>query len=475
MRLHHAALAALSTPFTTALNLDVNSTSSLSNASSTIVHGLMSWYQNNASSTPPTAIGTLPAPLYWWEAGAVWGGMLDYWAYTNDTSYNPTMTQALLAQVGPNNDYMPPAYFTSLGNDDQAFWAFAVLTALEYGYLSPLNSTTQWLDLAVAVWNTQVRRWDTTSCGGGLKWQVFQSNAGFNYKNTVSNGAFFQISARLARYTGNQTYVEWAGRSWDWMNATGLFDAQYNVFDGSDDLINCTRVDHTAWTYNPAILMYGSAMMYNYTNGSAVWEERLSGLLGASVRNFFSVENATNVLYEFACEPENTCNNDQFSFKAYMSRWLAKSAIIAPYILPEVRTLLTLSALAAAQSCSGGNDGTTCGQKWYVGGYDGSYGVGQQLSALETVQALLLLGSEQGRLAPRVGSGVVIGQATKTSTFVLQSQTAAPGGGGSGSGTRSADANSANRQRMRSWDAWPVLGLPVMVMVFGAGILGMER
>lgn len=48
--------------------------------------------------------------------------MIDYWAYTGDDSYNPTITQALLAQVGPNNNFMPPAYFSSLGNDDQAFW-----------------------------------------------------------------------------------------------------------------------------------------------------------------------------------------------------------------------------------------------------------------------------------------------------------------------------------------------------------------
>jgi mannan endo-1,6-alpha-mannosidase len=290
-----ATLLAAALPLTTALQLNANSTASIKNASSTVAYGLMSWYQNNQSSTAASAIGTLPAPLYWWEAGAVWGGMIDYWKYTNDTSYNPTVTQALQAQVGPDDNYMPPAYYASLGNDDQAFWALAVLSAVEYGYPAPPADQPQWLALAEAVWNTQVVRWDTSSCGGGLRWQVFQSNAGFDYKNTVSNAAFFQISARLARFTGNQTYLQWAEKSWNWMNATGLFDSDYNVFDGSDDTINCTRVDHTAWTYNPAILMYGSATLYNYTNGSTVWEERLTGLLTASVRNFFSMPNATNV------------------------------------------------------------------------------------------------------------------------------------------------------------------------------------
>lgn len=289
-----AALGALSA-VANAIDLRVNSTASIRNASSTVAYGLMSWYQNNQSSTAETAVGTLPQPLYWWEAGAVWGGMIDYWAYTNDSSYNPTVTQALQAQVGPNNNYMPPAYFTSLGNDDQSFWAMAVLSAVEYGYPDPPQNQPQWLALAKAVFDTQAARWDTSSCGGGLRWQIFESNAGYDYKNSVSNGAFFQIAARLGHFTGNQTYIDWADRAWDWMNHTGLFDRDYNVFDGTDDKINCTQVDHTAWTYNPAILIYGTAMMYNYTNGSSVWEERTSGLLTASVRNFFSMENATNV------------------------------------------------------------------------------------------------------------------------------------------------------------------------------------
>lgn len=32
----------------------------------------MSWYSNNQSNAPATAVGTFPQPLYWWEAGAIW-------------------------------------------------------------------------------------------------------------------------------------------------------------------------------------------------------------------------------------------------------------------------------------------------------------------------------------------------------------------------------------------------------------------
>ncbi len=96
-------------------------------------------------------------------------------------------------------------------------------------------------------------------------------------------------------------------------------------------------------------------------------------------------------MFERACEPQGRCDNDQYSFKAYLARWMAQSAVVVPAIRNTVTNLLTASAQAAAQACSGGTNGTVCGQKWYVEWYDGSYGVGQQLSALETVQALILL------------------------------------------------------------------------------------
>ncbi|TKA50067.1 hypothetical protein B0A55_12886, partial [Friedmanniomyces simplex] len=417
---------------TGAIALDVNSKASIRNASATLAYGLMSWYQNNQSSTALTAIGTLPAPLYWWEAGAVWGGMVDYWAYTNDTSYVHTVQQALLAQVGPKDDYMMPAYYASLGNDDQAFWAVAVLSAAEYGFPAPDgNSSNVWLELAEAVFNTQQSRWDTTSCNGGLKWQIFTSNAGYDYKNSISNGGLFQIAARLARYTGNQTYVEWAEKTWNWMSAVGLIDVNYNVYDGTDDTLNCNRLDHTQWSYNPSILLYGTAMLYNFTNGSQVWEKRTTGLLETCANNFFSpFSNTTNVMYEPSCEPMGLCDNDQLSFKAYLSRWMAKASIVAPYLTGPVNTLLTRSAEAAAQACSGGAGGTMCGQKWYVGGYDGSYGVGQELSALETVQALLLLrrgGVNAARRYPLTSEDVHVSVAMPdpTSTFSIPPKTSA--------------------------------------------------
>lgn len=113
-----AAAIAIITPHyqATAIDLDVDNASSIRHAASTIAYDLQAWYKNNQTDTEPTAVGTMPPPQYWWFAGAVWGAMMEYHAYTHDASYNDVITQALLAQVEPDWNFMPPAYFSQLGN-----------------------------------------------------------------------------------------------------------------------------------------------------------------------------------------------------------------------------------------------------------------------------------------------------------------------------------------------------------------------
>ncbi|RMD43138.1 hypothetical protein DV735_g2039, partial [Chaetothyriales sp. CBS 134920] len=368
-----------------AITLDLSSSDSIKSAAKTIATGMMNYYTGmNPGDTP----GNLPEPYYWWEAGAMFGAMIDYWYFTNDSTWNDITTQAMLHQVGPQNDYMPPNQTKTEGNDDQAFWGMAALSAAENKFPNPPADQPQWLALAQAVFNTQVARWNTQTCGGGLKWQIFTFNNGYNYKNTISNGCFFNIAARLAVYTGNETYADWADKMWDWVSAIGLMDAQYNFYDGSDDTLNCTEMNHIQWSYNAGTFLAGAANMYNFTNGSELWKQRLDGIILRIQQVFFKEEN--NVMWEAACEGIGTCNVDQRSFKAYLSRWMAATAVRAPYTYSTLKPLLESSALAAVKTCTAGDDGNQCGQKWYEGYNDGSLGVGEQMSALEVVQTNLL-------------------------------------------------------------------------------------
>ncbi|KAI1177474.1 mannan endo-1,6-alpha-mannosidase DCW1-like protein [Nemania sp. FL0916] len=386
------SLVQLATPrgtFVPPQNLDINNPESIKSVASTVAYGTMSFYTGNVTNTPDT-IAIFPKPHYWWQAGACWGAMLDYSHYTGDTSYDDVVRQALLSQVGPKFDFMDSRYAGSEGNDDQAFWAFAILEAAERNFPQPNDAIPSWLQIAENIWNTMVVRWDDTTCGGGLHWQIYPDNPnGLDYKNAVSNGGFFQISARLARATDNETYLHWAEKVWDWSQSVGFVDGDFAVFDGASSAKECRNVNFLRFSYSQGIYMYGTAMLFNYTNGNETWANRTHGLLEAARAFFSPYPNATNVMFEPACEVTGTCNTDMKSFKGYLSRFMAATAQIVPSTLKDVKELLAISAVAAGKACSGGDNGTVCGQKWYVGSYDGSPGLGQQMTALETIQALL--------------------------------------------------------------------------------------
>jgi len=54
--------------------------------------------------------GILYPPYYWWQAGAMFGTLLDYWHYTGDDQYNEMVREGLMHQFGEHNDLVgiPP-------------------------------------------------------------------------------------------------------------------------------------------------------------------------------------------------------------------------------------------------------------------------------------------------------------------------------------------------------------------------------
>ncbi|KAH8653863.1 cell wall glycosyl hydrolase [Xylariales sp. PMI_506] len=375
-----------------AIDVDWTSDSGVKEGAAKLAYGLMKYYTGNDTGDVP---GNLPDPYYWWEAGAFFGTYVDYWAFTGDDTYNNVTFQALQHQVGADDDYMPENQTLSEGNDDQGFWAMAAMTAAEMGFQDPDSTGVQWLALAQAVFNEYAWRWDNSTCGGGLRWQIYSFNSGYTYKNTIANGCFINLAAHLARYTGNTTYADWADTIWDWMIDVGFIDDEYNVYDGASDTSGCNDTDTTQWTYNAGIFLEAAATMYNYTNGSSVWETRTLGLLNRTAEYFFN----NSVMYEPSCEPQSSCDTDSLSFKTYLVRWMSKTAQLMASTYDTIYPLLLASAKGAALQCDGTAtasksyeiDGYACGSHWVWGSdYDGASGVGQQMAGLAAVFYTLL-------------------------------------------------------------------------------------
>ncbi len=197
------------------------------------------------------------------------GSFSDGRANRSDRDYNQMIQDAMIFQSGPDRNFMDPNWTASLGNDDQAFWAMSAMLAAENDFPNPKPDDPQWLTLAQAVFNMQAAplRQDKV-CGGGLRWQIFPTNKGYDYKNSIANGCFFNLGARLARYTGNGTYADWAEKTWDWMAGIGLIDGSFNVYDGVHT-DQCTGLTIQRYSYTVAVMLQGSAFMYNFVSGAA--------------------------------------------------------------------------------------------------------------------------------------------------------------------------------------------------------------
>ena len=133
---------------------------------------------------------------------------------------------------------------------------------------------------------------------------------------------------------------------------------------------------------------------HTQTNNSEKWLERSTRILDKATTQFFWKD--TGIMYE-PCEAspgEPLCNIDQMSFKAYLSRWLGATTRLIPDLAPRIMALLTTSAVAAANQCVSGTVGAACGMRWYEGSTDGREGVGQQMSAMDVMGALLVTGAK---------------------------------------------------------------------------------
>ncbi|KAK4453204.1 cell wall glycosyl hydrolase [Podospora aff. communis PSN243] len=384
----------LSAHSATAVELTLGNDASVKSAASTIAFGLMSYYTGNRTGDTP---GNLPDPYFWWETGAMFGTMIDYWKLTGDTSYNEATKQALVHQAGDNRDFLPRNQSRTSGNDDQGFWAMAAMSAAENQFPDPPADEPQWLALAQAAFNQWARLWDEeVLCGGGLRWQINVFNVGYNYKNSISNGCFFNIAARLARFTGNQTYADWATKIFAWQESVGLITPNYDVYDGvtiNREDGNCRETDQIQWSYNHGIYLHGAAVMYDVSGRDSLWKQRVDGILGSTINMFY---NGT-VMVEKFCEEPGFCDIDQRSFKGYLTRWMAGTTQMAPHTFDVIHPLLESSAEAAAKACTGspaadfnGIPGTACGFKWTTGGFDGMVGVGEQMNALGAVMYTMI-------------------------------------------------------------------------------------
>lgn len=348
----------------------------------------------------------------------MFGSLVDYSFLTGDKQYDDLLGQGFQHQLGDGDAFMPANQTKVLGNDDQATWGLAAMSAAENSFSTAKIGNLTWAVLASNVFDTQVLRWNDKTCKGGLNWQIYQFNNGYTYKNAISAGTFFLLASRLAKFTGNATYSEWAEKSFDWAQTIGFIDTDYSVYDGADENKDCTSINEIQWSYTNGLFLEGAAHMFNISQSSSdEWKKAVTGFANVTVTNF--VEN--KVLYEVACEKAGKCNVDMKAYKGLAARSYARAMVSAPFVSGVLTPVLEASAEAAAEDCTKDGDNVKCSLRWSRGDNDHSAGLGESFSALAVTQALLV--PEAKALATSASANGTAGSATQD----------APGANGSGS------------------------------------------
>ncbi|KAF3908997.1 hypothetical protein ABW20_dc0110410 [Dactylellina cionopaga] len=371
------------------LKIDLKKPDTLRDAAKTVMKSLAEDY----SSQDPLTAGLLPSKYSFFESGLFFNTIINYAAYTGDTTYNSLFMKDFYNQVGNNDDFMPANSSAKMANDDVGYWALAAMSAAEFGAKPADSNAPSYLTLADNVFNDFVGRWDTTTCKGGLRWSIFAMADGYDFKDSNSNGVFFELAARLGAQTGNKTYLDWANKVYDWSNKTGLIGNEETnswgqVFAGASVQDNCQQLDKTFYSAQQANYIYGSALMYNTTN-SKTWLNRATLFTSFAAVTYFGpqayVDDGTSqIVIEQACEYQNKCNTDQKAGKSVLFRSLAAAMTYdnTNTISQLLTTQLKNSIGAAAKSCN--SDGK-CGFKWEDMEYDASKGtgVGEKMAAIE--------------------------------------------------------------------------------------------
>jgi mannan endo-1,6-alpha-mannosidase len=76
------------------------------------------------------------------------------------------------------------------------------------------------------------------------------------------------------------------------------------------------------------------------------WTSRTIRLLNGASAFISPFPNATNIIYEQQCEQKWNLNVDQYSFKAYLARWLGQTSILVPRTAERIREVLKASSAA---------------------------------------------------------------------------------------------------------------------------------
>jgi predicted alpha-1,6-mannanase (GH76 family) len=259
------------------------------------IRALQRWY------VPRTGLLSLLRPhglwktTGWWQAANALTAVIRYTRHTGDTAHAGIIATTFTAAGRQHADFVNWFF------DDSAWWALAWVAAYD------LTGEDRYLAAARTIFAHNLGGWDAT-CGGGVWW-----NKERTYKNAITNELFLTLAAQLhQRVPGDQEYLAWTMRSWEWLRGSGMIGPGGLVNDGLT--ADCANNGGTTWTYNQGVILGGLSALYQIT-GDPAYLRRGEVIADATLDK---LTGPTGILAE-PCEASG-CNSDQSQFKGIFVR-----------------------------------------------------------------------------------------------------------------------------------------------------------
>ena len=205
------------------------------------------------------------------------------------------------------------------GYDDIQWWSLAMIRLYEF------NGDQTYLERAVRffdyVWENA---WDTTTCGGGLWWDVAKT-----YKNAITNELAMMNTAKLYNITQNATYKMQFDLLWNWFYADGndgkgMLNKQWLINDGLNvNTVNpsdCDNNEEVEWSYNQGVILGGLSKMYLIDN----YNESLLNISWNIIHSVMEhlVTPTDGILHEQVTDKNVEQSSDASQFKGIFMRYL---------------------------------------------------------------------------------------------------------------------------------------------------------
>ncbi|KAI1139436.1 glycoside hydrolase family 76 protein [Hypoxylon sp. FL0543] len=265
----------------------------------------MALYDNTTGLWDPNNPGSS-----WWQSGVALWTLCDYMIKSGSRDYLPQALNTVEIQRAPLS-WWPEGGgdFRADSTDDTGWWALAMTSLYE------LTDDEEYLNIAKEDEAYMFDYWNTTTCGGGLIWNIPNRT----YHNAISNELYLELTAKLHNLIPDDTYyLNHSLLEWSWFNKSGMINSQNLVNDGLTDDTACVNNGMTTWTYNQGVIL-GGLVELNKALGDASFLDEARRIADAAVSSLADDGTITE-----PCTSEEECEPNGTAFKGIFVRELAK-------------------------------------------------------------------------------------------------------------------------------------------------------